>query len=1265
MVTPDKKNLFVGPRPISAEEKIFGRNDEIRRLTHLFLAERIVLLHSPSGAGKSSLIAAGFLPELADETDNDFYVLPTVRLSLSSTAVPSSSPFSRAVVRSWDQTLTNGSASASIEQYVEEHAVKEAGGRCICIVFDQFEECLSFLPGQDTAKSALFADLERTLANSNVWALFAVREDMLAPILDLGQILPTAFKQTFRLDFLSKENAQEVIRETAQLGGYQFENEALDRLVTDLATINVQNPDGTFTSQAGEYVEPLHLQVACKHILETLPSGTTTITETVVARKGEEGPRPETSVNEALAAYYRSELHQIVGNDKAIEQDVRFWIQENLIDIRGIRTPIRQEATTTKGLDNRLIESLYGAYLVRKERRLNATYYELAHDRLIQPVLRENKDWFDQNLGIIGKQCREYVKSGCDPRHLLDGRDLKEAARQVREKKAKFSQAELDFVERSKRRRRAAKLRFWVPLTSCLVAVLLFGALAWYLHRTTTDLEYYKFFTVLRPLYSASTAGSADRNILFGCHLLKELRARKAVIDPLLFGDVVTILDRTMDRRRRLVTTYWNYSRPSAPLVGNPIEIGAVAYSADGQTLAIGDGIGRFRVLRHGALSDPIKLVGWTIWTMAFSPDGLQVATGNKSGFVSICYVGDASPAPAPVRLVFPGDPSEVPEVWSCSWNENGDLAAGCQDGRIYIWEGLRNAFQATNLRPSRVLENRLADTPIPVHAVAWNHNGSVLATGDARGRLCLWNRDGSSSKPIAAHSEAIWSVAWSGDGRIACGSWDHSISIWSTDETSPGSEPIFVNRKESAHDQWVRDVAWINHEQAIASVGDDGMLKFWKSPELTELGSEQNPTTNVWKLSVSAADNTIATANNDGTIRIFQFSPPPRQKMYGHTVDAIIRLRAADSSVLSFDSEGNVDRLDLASGKDDKVQIPSEFQSGIQSVGFQSQTNACLIGYDFSYQHKQFEGEIAFWNPDLSSRPTFCLLKEPVRSVDCAPANPVVAFATQLGTLGFRHLPDLTPIADNPDVAVLPNSGAASPPVGAPKPNADTQAILKDAKMGRLVWSHRGDALLVAVNRLAGDVNKSEILQFRVGDGPCKYINAFQIPASIYSMALSPGDDIVAIGTTGGAVILQSMSGAPTPAIVAHDGPVTTVAWATDGRHLFTGGSDGSVKAWSYDAKANRLALIITLRHDTGGVYTICVPPEGDGFYSAGDNGHVIFWPQARYSVDAILDRARKMVNRNMLGTEWKRYAESKQGSPSYEKTFGDLPDLSQSKAQ
>ena len=93
---------------------------------------------------------------------------------------------------------------------------------------------------------------------------------------------------------------------------------------------------------------------------------------------------------------------------------------------------------------------------------------------------------------------------------------------------------------------------------------------------------------------------------------------------------------------------------------------------------------------------------------------------------------------------------------------------------------------------------------------------------GDALGNLRLWDRI-ILSDPTKAHSEAIWSVAWSRDGRLACGSWDHSISIWKIETTSNGSMPLFLNRKEQAHDQWVRDVAWIDNEQTIASVGDDG----------------------------------------------------------------------------------------------------------------------------------------------------------------------------------------------------------------------------------------------------------------------------------------------------------------------------------------------------------------------------------------------------------------------------------------------------------
>jgi len=43
----------------------------------------------------------------------------------------------------------------------------------------------------------------------------------------------------------------------------------------------------------------------------------------------------------------------------------------------------------SEGLDNRAIRPLVSAILVRAERRRGATWFELAHDRLIEPVQTE------------------------------------------------------------------------------------------------------------------------------------------------------------------------------------------------------------------------------------------------------------------------------------------------------------------------------------------------------------------------------------------------------------------------------------------------------------------------------------------------------------------------------------------------------------------------------------------------------------------------------------------------------------------------------------------------------------------------------------------------------------------------------------------------------------------------------------------------------------------------------------------------------------
>ena len=53
-----RRDVYVGPRPFQEHEHLHGRDRESEDLVNLLLSERIVLLFSPSGGGKTSLIQA-------------------------------------------------------------------------------------------------------------------------------------------------------------------------------------------------------------------------------------------------------------------------------------------------------------------------------------------------------------------------------------------------------------------------------------------------------------------------------------------------------------------------------------------------------------------------------------------------------------------------------------------------------------------------------------------------------------------------------------------------------------------------------------------------------------------------------------------------------------------------------------------------------------------------------------------------------------------------------------------------------------------------------------------------------------------------------------------------------------------------------------------------------------------------------------------------------------------------------------------------------
>jgi tetratricopeptide (TPR) repeat protein len=185
-------------------------------------------------------------------------------------------------------------------------------------------------------------------------------------------------------------------------------------------------------------------------------------------------------VTAALATYYASAVRKVAGSDVQVERNIRRWFGEELI-ARGIRVQRLREPKESGGLDNALIEKLIDAHLVRGETRASATWYELAHDRLIEPVLRDNQRWFAAHLSTVEQRALQWQREGEPEGLLLTGAALKTAQHWAAIPGRVLTQGESRFLElsRRKRTRLLQKRAAVVALTVLLAGTSVLALIAW------------------------------------------------------------------------------------------------------------------------------------------------------------------------------------------------------------------------------------------------------------------------------------------------------------------------------------------------------------------------------------------------------------------------------------------------------------------------------------------------------------------------------------------------------------------------------------------------------------------------------------------------------------------------------------------------------------------------------------------------------------------------------------------------------------------
>jgi len=459
-------NPYVGPRAFRRNNTLFGREREAQDLETLFIAERIVLLHAPSGAGKTSLIQAKLIPSLEQE----FKVSGPLRVNAVPPQGSRVNPYLHSVMRglakgrhappALDTDADRGAFHAWLTELEQLNDITDH-----VLIFDQFEELIVLDPTDRAGQRAFCRQVGRALAAHHRWALFSMREDYMGGLDRYLELIPTQLRVRYRLDFLDRDAAKEAARQPAERRGVEFTAEAADVLVHDLVRRRIERP-GRHYEEKEWFVEPVQLQVVC---------------HTVWARLAEERGRAFTRIGRedvegyndfqvALGSYFANVVREAAQRSRVPESVIRRWFEEQLITARGFRSQTFEPPSHNGGNKDRLLSTLERRYLIRGDHVGDKHWYELSHDGLVEPIREDNRRWFREQAGPWMEFAWDWRAADKDRGLLLRGEALREATRWVAEHPVDAGELVREYVDASHEAATNEKLRRRVTARELLLA---------------------------------------------------------------------------------------------------------------------------------------------------------------------------------------------------------------------------------------------------------------------------------------------------------------------------------------------------------------------------------------------------------------------------------------------------------------------------------------------------------------------------------------------------------------------------------------------------------------------------------------------------------------------------------------------------------------------------------------------------------------------------------------------------------------------------
>jgi WD40 repeat protein len=872
-------NPYIGPRTFLREEAhlFFGRDREARDLTDLVASERLVLFYAQSGAGKSSLINTRLIPDL----ENNFYeVLPVARLSgeihsgfdpdniyiynLMYSLLQHEIEPSTLAELSLSHFLAGLDADEKGYYYTDAPLTSSISGDKSstswrrALIIDQFEEIFSTHPEAWKKREDFFRQLAQAMEqDSHLWIVLVMREDYIAALDPYVHLLPDSLRMRYYMQRLEREAALRAVKGPVE-ELRPFAAGVAEKLVEDLASIRVQRPDGVQDVQPGQYVEPVQLQVVCYSLWENLGHEGKQITEKDLQEVGD--------INQTLGKYYDERVITVATERNIPERLIREWFDKELITSGGNRNMVLRDPSNSSGLEDDVIQALQGG-LIRAEMRAGQIWYELSHDRLIEPIRKSNAAWFEKNLSLFQRQAELWMQQGRSEGLLWRGTELENAEKQA--ETLSLTKNEQDFLEACRNlrnRERRDRIQRQVIVVALIISVMLLAAALYFgLNSSRASRTAREQASIASTAQVEAIAQRNDAELAKATAQASEAIAKQQA-DRALAGSLAAQADSIKLNDHRLA-----------------LLLGLEAFEREDNLLT------RTTLFQLLQFSPFTRLFGYNgpVTSVAISPNGNVIATASCKEYKNFtqCAQGEIILLDALTHQPFHEITGDFGNVNSLAFNPSGSIlaAAGCvpvdgqnrgcidNKGQITLWD-VTNSTEPNQLSDTRKWHAGL------VKSIAFSPDGKILASGSFDTRIILW--DVSDPKipiiiraPLLGHRSFVNSLAFSPDGNtLVSGSDDKTILLWDV------SEPGKASQKGAAiqiHTAPVNSIAFSPDGKRFASASSDNTVALWQWIS----GSLQNPVKleghngYVTSVAFNADGSTLASAGFDNHVILWNAS--------------------------------------------------------------------------------------------------------------------------------------------------------------------------------------------------------------------------------------------------------------------------------------------------------------------------------------------------------------------------------------------------------